>query len=479
MRRSVLLLLLMLCACGRFDAPPPKVTPPPEPPPPQTSTIAATLAIPMRDVLKQLDEKIKPQLAQIKGKRVKCPLGKCKLDLLATRDGPFTGSASGGAIHISLPFSVAAHLDFKSKLLKTGVDAHARGLASATSTVRLKPDWKLQSSSQGTVHLDHGDLRVGPIGFDLTDLWNQNEEHLSKPIFKALDRQLVSSLKIRPQAQRLWEKAFRPIKVGKKPEAWLLLSPKRIFVGPLRTANNAAIVTLAVEGVARVVVGGKPQMPAKPPRLPAPQFLQAPSNAFSFSVPATLSYADASKIVMDRLEKHPVRASGARLNFRAINFIPSHDDVVVRASFCLTQTWDLFGWFKSCGTGYLRGKPVYNAKARKISIVKLAYDVESAGLILKAIHALERDALRAELEKQLVFDAGPEIDKLHVQIRKALAKPPARGVQITGDVERFGDPHLTWTKDGFLASFTATGTVHADLNIQPPKPRKPRQKPAK
>ena len=57
-------------------------------------------------------------------------------------------------------------------------------------------------------------------------------------MFKALDRHIASAVKVKLQAGRLWAKAFRPIKVGKAPEAWLLLSPQRIRVGGLASARR-------------------------------------------------------------------------------------------------------------------------------------------------------------------------------------------------------------------------------------------------
>jgi len=70
------------------------------------------------------------------------------------------------------------------------------------------------------------------------------------------------------------------------------------------------------------------------------------------------------------------------------------------------------------------------------------------------------------LQSRLVFKVGPDLGKFEDEIRPALAKPPKRGVSIVGQVRSFGTPTLTWTKDGFLAVFSATGTIKADLNIR-------------
>jgi hypothetical protein len=261
--------------------------------------------------------------------------------------------------------------------------------------------------------------------------------------------------------------------VGKSPEAWLMLSPQSIRVSALRTDNNAVSISLAVDTLARVMVGPKPETPRKLPKLPKPLPLAQPSNVFRVSVPTLLTYDRAAQLAMQRVIKKPISVRGATVHFHWIKFLPSGDDIVVSTHFCVSQGWDLFGWFDSCGTGYLRGKPVFDSNGQRVRIVNVRYDLQTAGVILSTMKMLAGSELGQALETRLVFDVSRDILKMHAQISKALAKPQGRGVEITGSVGAFGKPVLTWTKDGFLATFSAEGTIHADLNIQPPKPRKP------
>jgi len=64
-----------------------------------------------------------------------------------------------------------------------------------------------------------------------------------------------------------------------------------------------------------------------------------------------------------------------------------------------------------------------------------------------------------------VFDARHDIAKLDNEVKTALAKPQGRGVQISGNIESFRTPQLTWTADGFLATFPAYGTIAANLHL--------------
>jgi hypothetical protein len=87
-------------------------------------------------------------------------------------------------------------------------------------------------------------------------------------------------------------------------------------------------------------------------------------------------------------------------------------------------------------------------------------------LVLNLLKAFESDELDKLVQNNLVFSVAKDLAKLDAELKVALAKPQKRGVSITGDITSFGTPSLTWTKDGFLATFPAEGTISTDLNLK-------------
>jgi len=276
-----------------------------------------------------------------------------------------------------------------------------------------------------------------------------------------------AGIKIKPQAERLWAKAFHPIKVGKSPQSWLVLNPQRILIAQPTTQSDSFVVSLGVEVQARVVVADQPpEEPLKTPPLPAPAPFTAPSNRFSFIVPALLPYDEAASLALKRLDKKPIRLGSATVRFERLEILPSGQDVVVAVRFCVAQSWDPFGWFDACGEGYLRGVPVFDAASGTIHIANVHYDIATQNLVLNLLKTIESDQLDKLVQNNLVFSVAKDLAKLDAELKTALAKPQKRGVSITGDIDSFGQPTLTWTKDGFLATFPAQGTISADLNLK-------------
>jgi hypothetical protein len=465
-RGATLILVLALAACG-FKAPEPNRTPPPPAPPAPTSTLAATLVIPAATIVQELNDKTKDEIARIDDQEVDCSIAKCQLNLVATKTGPITGAADGGRLSLALPLTVTADVALKALFVKTKAHGVAAGTVHMASAFRLGPDWRLETSTTGRVDLSQADLKLGPLKMSVADLWNHNEQHITQPLFKMLDKRVSTAIKIKPQADRLWAKAFHPIKVGKSPQAWLVLNPQRILIAQPTTQNNAFAVSLGVEVQARVIVGDQPpEEPLKTPPLPAPAPLTAPSNRFSFVVPASLSYDEAASLALDRLDKKPLHMGGAVVRFEKLEILPSGQDVVVALRFCVTQSWDPFGWFDACGDGYLRGVPIFDAASGTIRIANVHYDLATQSLMLNLLKAIESDELDKLVQNNLVFSVAKDLAKLDAELKTALAKPQKRGVSITGDITSFGTPTLTWTKDDFLATFPAQGTISADLNLK-------------
>jgi hypothetical protein len=465
--RSILPLTLAMGLCA-FQAPAPQRTPPPSAPPVPISTVSATLKVSGADIVAMLNERTRTQLARVEGQEVNCLIQKCQLDLTATRTGEITGFATGSGMQLKLPFALHAHLDFDSKYVKTGGDAVAQGEAVARTQLALQPNWRVDSHTDGDVHLSDAKLKLGPLKMSVAKLWNASEDKLSQPIFKAIDKRIAAAFKIHGPVERFWRKLLQPIRIGKDPDSWLVLSPQHLRITPLTTENEVLVIALAADVRARVIVGTPPAPPATPVKLPPPEPLHTRSNEFRAAVPISLSYGDAVRIAMEKLKKKPLHVGKTQVRIDKLQILPSGQDLVVAARFCVVQSWDFTHLLDSCGDVYLHGAPQFDANTNTIRIVNLHYDIATENLMLKLMHALAGDELGKALEQHLVFDESREVSKLKNQISAALAKSQGRGIAITGKIDSFGDPKLSWTNGGFLALVTATGTVSAGLSMKPP-----------
>jgi hypothetical protein len=452
---------VLLSGCG-FEAPAPQRSPAPTAPPVPISTLSATLTVPQGQLARLLSNMTEYQIADLKNRPVKCGPLQCHLDLHADRTGPLAVTVENDTLGIRLPFAAKAALSTSGFLSLHG-QAEGQGLAVAHTSVTVSPGLQLHSNADGAVTLDNGHLRIGPLVTNIAQLWNDNQEAISRPLWRAMDKQ-IARLPLKPRVARLWADAFRPIKVGKSPVSWLALRPQTLGVSQPRLRDGAITLSLALSARAQVVV--QDAMPDNAPTpLPAAHILDAPSRDFSFNVPLLLPYGQASQLALASLNRRPPKAAGMKVTFSRLQILPSGQDVVVATGFCADPSWDPFGWFASCGDVYLRGVPVFDPADRTIRVDRLHYDVASANLMLSALKSLAGDELTRLLETHLVFHEANQIDRLQNQITQVLARPQGREVSVSAKVESFGSPAFTWTADGFLALFSAKGQVDTSLNL--------------
>jgi len=458
---------LLLAGCG-FQAPAPKITPPAETPPPAVSTLDAELRLPTSDIAKFLNAETETQIARLDDKDVRCPFGRCRLDLIATRNGPITVNALGGRLNLSLPFDVDARLKLKAPFLQTTGTAQGTGRVTAASTFDVAPDWELRSNTQGTIDLARADLRLGPITAELSGLLGNQSELIARPIFKALDKQIPKWANLRKQIAKVWAKANAPIEIGKDPPAWLVLAPQHVFVATPKVENDALVLAMGVRTQARVLLGGKPDNRVLP-ILPAPEPMRTrPQSRFHLQVDAVLPYGEAAALAARQLEAHPIIIAGStRVSVSELQIIPSHDDVVVAARLCLDQRWSLFGWFEPCGHGYLRGTPEFDGGTGALRITRVSYDVGTINLLVGAWQKVTGSDFTRALEQRLVFDLSPQIAKVKDQLAAVLEKGARGDISVSGRMERFGAPKLSWSKDGFIAAFAAEGSIKTQLRLRP------------
>lgn len=456
---------LLLAGCGSVSetsAPPPALTPPPQTPPPPVSSLSATLTVPLSELSRVVNEKAPQRFADLQNQKVRCAIGECLTTLSAMRTGPITVSGRNGALALGVPFALSANVALPPPLAMVHAGVNAAGQLNATTALALGPDWAIKPNTAGSVQFQNGRLKLGVLDTDFASIWNTNPELLSRPLLGMLDAHMAPALTLQKPVAQLWAGVFAPIKLQTKPVSWLILQPERIRVGLPHVAGDALVMGLGVDARARLIASDT--MPSVTPTvLPPPAPLGGPSNHFAVNVPVMLPYAQAARMALDLLAKNPPRVGSHTLKITKLDILPSGQDVVIAASFCIGENFDPADVLSGCGSGYLRGVPQYDTQSQTIRIANVRYDVLTQNWMLSVMRGLAGGDLGHEMEKALQFKVGSQIGNIQAQVSAALARPQGSVVAVSGSVQSYGPVSLSWSRDGFIASFSAEGTLHADL----------------
>jgi hypothetical protein len=459
--------VVLLAGCGgvsETSAPPPTLTPPPGSPLPPVSTVAATLSVPLSELARLVNAKTPQRFADLKNQKIHCGIGDCVTTLAATRTGPITVTNRGSALVLGVPFALDADLALPAPLAMLHTGIAAAGQVNAVTGMALGPDWQVKPNTGGSVQFGNGRVKLGALNTDFTTLWNLNPELLSKPLLSMLDKEVGTAVVVKEPVAKLWAGVFAPIRLNTKPVTWLVLQPERIRVGLPAVAGNALTMGLGVDVRARLVASDDtPHISPTP--LPPPAPVNGPANHFSVSVPVVLPYDEAARMALDAMKKNPPRAGSHTINISKLDFIPSGQDVVIAASFCIAEKWDPTEALTGCGSGYLRGVPEFDAATQTIRITHVRYDVLTQNWMLSVMRGLAGDDLGKAMEKALQFKVGGQIKQVQGQVSAALAHPQGNVVTISGQVRNYGPVALSWSRDGFIATMSAEGSVRAELHM--------------
>jgi hypothetical protein len=458
---------LLLAGCGsvsQTSAPPPLLTAPPPAPPPPVSAVSATIVVPLTDVARIVNERTPQRFADLKNQKIKCGIGDCTTTLSAQRTGAIQVASKGTALTLAVPFALDADLALPGPLSMVHTGITAGGQLNAVAGLALGPDWQVRPNTGGAVQFANGRVKLGALNTDFTTIWNLNPELLSKPVLSMLDKQVGAAVVVKEPVAKLWAGVFAPIHLNTAPSTWLVLQPERIRVGLPTVQNNALTMGLGVDVRARLVASDE-RPNVTPTALPPPAPVNGPSNHFAVAVPVTLPYATAAKMALEAMQKNPPRAGTHTINVSKLEILPSGQDVVISATFCIAEKYDPTEALTACGSGYLRGVPQFDAATQTIRIANLRYDVLTQNWMLSVMRGLAGDDLGKAMEKAMQFKVAGQIKQVQTQVSAALAKPQGSVVQVSGQVQNFGPITLTWNKDGFVTTMSAEGSIKADLKM--------------
>ncbi|MGB5157516.1 DUF4403 family protein [Desulfobacterium sp. N47] len=106
-----------------------------------------------------------------------------------------------------------------------------------------------------------------------------------------VDAKVNDSIQLRTRIVPLWQHAFSPMLISKEFSTWLKLTPEKIVMSPLLTANNRVLLSVGVITGAAITVGPKPAAaPVK--ALPPVQQLPVFDKRFHIQLATEIVFAD-------------------------------------------------------------------------------------------------------------------------------------------------------------------------------------------
>lgn len=401
----------------------------------QPSSINISVEASAADVAAIINQSLPKVLYIYKGQ------GSLGTSVTVLRTGPILVTATDNYVYFVLPVQLTfGYAIYESYPLRTNLRFRAK--------VNVTPDWCLKTDLYYTGLSDNfvDTFKLGPLTLKPKSSVENAVGPIQKLLAPYIDRKINESIQLRAKIIPVWKNAFSPILVNKDFRTWLKLTPERIVMSPLVTANNQIRLSIGVITGAEVTVGPKPA--AAPERaLPPVQQLPAFDKNFQIQLATDIFYID----LVDALKPVLIdKTFGDDKKITVKNFdLSGKND---RLAVVLAATGDFNGELT------LFAKPVYNPQKNSITFENVDFDTKNAGWLITAGSWLLGSSIRSTIKTKLDSSVIDELEKARQKASLALSSlQVAEHVKLTGAVKSLSLGESTVLSDRLLVHVIARG----------------------
>ncbi len=363
------------------------------------------------------------------------------------RTGPVVVTATDNFVYLTLPVQLTFRYAFyESYPLRAGLRFKAK--------VNVTPDWRLKTEIYFTGLSDNvaDTFKLGPLSLKPKSLVENIAQPVQKLLAPIIDTKVNDAIQLRAKIAPLWQNLFSPKLVSKDFCAWLKLTPEKIVMSPLLTANNKIQMSLGVITGAEITVGPKPAAaPVK--ALPPVQHLPTFDKSFHIQLAADVFFADLvtalNPVLLDK-----TFGNDKKITIKNFNLKGEDGRLVV----VLTTTGDFDGEIT------LFAKPVYNSQNNSLTFEDVDFDTKNAGWLISAGSWLFSSPIRNTIKTKLDTSVVEQLEKARLTLSSALSSVHvAEHVTLTGAVKSLSLGEATVLSDRLSVQVIAQGESKVSL----------------
>jgi hypothetical protein len=363
------------------------------------------------------------------------------------RTAPVVVSASDNFVYLTLPVQLTfGYALYESYPLQAGLRFKAR--------VNVTPDWRIKTELY-YIGLTEGlteTLKLGPLTLKPKAMVENITQPVQRLLAPIVDAKVNDTIQLRAKISPLWQNAFSPILVSKEFSAWLQLTPEKIVMSPLLTANNRILVSLGVITGAAITVGPKPAATTVK-ALPQLQQLPAFDKRFHIQLVTDIFLADLvtalNPVLLDK-------TFGDDRKFTVKSFNMKGEDG--RLVIALTTAGDFDGEIT------ILAKPVYNQQRNSLTFEDVDFDTRNAGWMIYTGSWLFSSAIRYTIKTKLDAAVIEQIEKARVKASTALSSVHVTDhLNLTGAVTALSLGEVAVLNDRLSVKVIAQGETSVSI----------------
>jgi len=363
------------------------------------------------------------------------------------RTGPVAVSAADNFVYLTLPVKLTFGYSFYESLpLRAGLRFKAR--------FSVTPDWRLKTELYYTGLSDNmaDTFSLGPLSLKPKTMVDNIMQPVQRMLAPIIDAKVNESIQLRSKVAPLWQNAFSPLLVSKEFSAWLKLTPEKIVMSPLVTANNRIQLSVGLITGAAITVGPKPatsQVKVLPPVQQLPSF----DKRFYIQLATDIFLADLVT-ALNPVLLNQTFGDDRKITVKSFNLKGEDGKLVVT----LTAAGDFDGEIT------VLAKPVYNRQSNSLTFENVDFDTKNAGWMFSAGSWLFSSSIRNAIKTKLDSSVVEQLEKSRLKANAALSSVHvAEHLNLTGSITSLSLGEPTVMNDRLSIDVIARGETNISL----------------
>lgn len=436
----------------------------------ERSSLAVRLDLPLDVLARMANEQIPDDISGMEQKNLHQRIrnGQVQYQIVP---GDIAFRNSGVNLGFAVPIRGAAlasgDLDIRFLQLPIQGRADLAGTIYGTIQPRLTPDWRVTPNLIPDLDLTQAEFTLGGLGTIAAEEWI---ERAANPMIQEEAEKLAQSLDLRQDAQEIWNRVHLNEKISEDPEAWVVVDPLSISMGPIDYANSQTLsVTLGME--ADSYVASQPSNVFYPETIPDLVVSDDKNISTNVRLPIIADLESVNRKLRDQSFRES-NSLGAFVEITEPRVRVGGDGFIFVGIHLLADS----GRFGRRMTGriWLKGKPELDVvnQVLGISEVDLTRETREA-MPASAANAIRRMLTQA-VEDDLKVDLGEFLPMAEAEIQKQLTVNSPEGVDLIVERPRLKllevytvsrvTEESTSPTPAIVAVIGATGSVTARLS---------------
>jgi Domain of unknown function (DUF4403) len=323
-----------------------------------------------------------------------------------------------------------------------------------SSRFSIDPDWSVntQTRADGYDWVKKPAFSIAGIQIPIAGFVGKMIDRNLGSITTTLDQQVRREINLRTPVLQAWNTLRQPYLLSDEYKTWLLVSPQRVVITPLRFEGSTIRATIGIEGYTLTTIGPKPTIK---PAVTLPNLTVVPNltnTDFQIGLLSEVSYPEAAQLAAKTFVGKAFSFSNNKysVTVTSIDMFGQDNNLIIKAGLSGSINGDV----------YLRGKPYYDQTQKTISLTDLEYDFDTKNVLQRTANWLLHGTFANILQKQLTIPVGPQLDEMQQSVQNQLKNNQiAPGVMLNGVLDEVRPDQVYLTPTAMLAVVYAKGRV--------------------